>query len=133
MSRISCFITSVAALSTAAALAAGPSPGTTQENTVPYRSGGIGVTSQQAMERARSDYSLSLVFARADGAFLTDVDLEILDGRGQTVLDRQEPQPMVLVDLPAGRYTVVADVQGRTQRQEVQVPSAGNRHLVLSW
>lgn len=133
MTHSSFATTLLAALTTTVALAADPSPTSSQASDMPYRSGGIGVTSQQAMEAARNDYSLSLVFARADGAFLTDVALEIVDTQGRTVLERTEPHPMVLVDLPPGRYTVMADVQGRAQRHEVQVPAAGNRHVVLNW
>jgi len=99
-----------------------------------FRSGGIGEASQQAMREAASDYSLGLTFSRAsDGAFLGDVDLEIVNARGQTVLDRQDAHPMVLVDLPAGRYTVAATHDGRTQRQAVEVPDSGHRQLTLSW
>ncbi len=61
------------------------------------------------------------------------MDLEILNAQGQTVLDRQDAHPMVLVDLPAGRYTVVATFDGRTQRQAVQVPDDGHERVVLSW
>ncbi|NIM39884.1 MAG: carboxypeptidase regulatory-like domain-containing protein [Hydrogenophaga sp.] len=99
-----------------------------------FRSGGIGQASQQAMREAADDYSLGLSFSRAaDGAYLGDVDLEILNAQGQTVLDRQDAHPMVLVDLPAGRYTVVATFDGRTQRQAVQVPDDGHERVVLSW
>ncbi|WP_332743010.1 carboxypeptidase regulatory-like domain-containing protein [Hydrogenophaga sp.] len=125
--------TALVALSTTAALAAGPSTLSTPKGDVRYLSGGIGETSQMAMQQARSDYSLSLNFARADGAFITGVDLEILDARGKTVLSREDQDPMVLVDLPAGRYTVVGTFEGETRRHAVDVPRTGHRHVVLNW
>lgn len=133
MSTSSTLATLIAALSTSVALATGPATSTASEGEFRYRAGGIGEMSQQNMQAARDEYSLSLNFARADGAFIQDVDLKILDAKGQTVLAREDQLPMVLVDLPAGRYTVVSTYQGRTQRHDVDVPSSGNRHVVLSW
>lgn len=132
-STITTLSTLIATLSTSAALAAGSVTASGRSGELPYRSGGIGESSQQAMVDARKDFSLSLNFARKDGAYIKDVDLEILNASGQTVLSREDQLPMVLVDLPAGRYTVVSTYQGRTQRHQVEVPNTGNRHVVLTW
>jgi hypothetical protein len=100
---------------------------------IAYRSGGFGQTEAQAMRDARRDYSLGLTFATREGAFLAGVDFEVRDASGQVVLQRQDEGPMVLVDLPPGRYTVRATAEGRERTHAFTSAGAAHPQVVLSW
>ena len=84
-----------------------------------YVCGGIGSDESTAMRAAMKDHPLSLLFARADGAYLADVAVTIKDGAGATALALRANGPVCLVDLPAGRYTVEAATEGVTKSQGV--------------
>ncbi len=96
------------------ALAADPSalPPAQTQNGITYVTGGIGETESNAMKAAAGHYDLMLTFAERSGAYLADVKVNIADRSGDSVLDLVSG-PILLVDLPAGRYTVRADVEGK--------------------
>lgn len=89
------------------------------EGAARYVCGGIGSDESTAMRAAMKDHPLSLLFARADGAYLADVAVVIQGAGGAPALSLRADGPVCLVDLPAGRYTVQATVEGMTKKQEV--------------
>jgi hypothetical protein len=95
--------------------------------------GGVGEAEQQQMKAAAADYSLGLTFAADSGAYLADVAVRVLDAKGRTVFDTTVRNPIVLVDLPAGRYSIEATYQGRTQRSSVTLAQGKSRAVTLRW
>ena len=95
--------------------------------------GGVGQAEQQRMKAAAADYSLGLTFASDTGAYLADVAVRVLDAQGRVVFDTTVRNPIVLVDLPSGRYSIEATYQGRTQRSSVTLAQAKSRALTLRW
>jgi hypothetical protein len=95
--------------------------------------GGVGEAEQQQMKAAAADYSLGLTFASDTGAYLADVAVRVLDAKGRAIFDTVVRHPIVLVDLPAGRYSVEATYQGRTQRSSVTLAKGKSRALTLRW
>jgi hypothetical protein len=95
--------------------------------------GGVGESEQQQMKAAAAGYSLGLTFAADSGAYLADVSVRVLDGRGRAVFESMARAPILLVDLPAGRYTVEAAYQGRTQRSTVTLASGKPHAMTLRW
>ena len=90
--------------------------------------GGIGSDESTAMRAAMKEHPLSLLFARAGGAYLADVAVVILGANGAPVLSLRASGPVCLVDLPAGRYTVEATMDGISKRQDVTLGS-GSRSV----
>ena len=88
-----------------------------------YVCGGVGSDESEAMRAAMKDHPLSLLFARASGAYLADVDVMVKDDKGGTALAMRASGPVCLVDLPAGRYTVEAASEGVTKSQAVTLGS----------
>jgi hypothetical protein len=84
-----------------------------------YVCGGIGSDESVAMRAAMKAHPLSLLFARADGAYLADVAVTVKDAGGAAVLTLRANGPVCLIDLPAGRYTVEAVAKGVTKTQGV--------------
>ena len=97
-----------------------------------FRCGGVGDEDQKRMKAEASQHALLVTFAATDGAYLSNIDVEIRRN-GQVVLQGRCNGPLMLVDLaPAGSYEITATSQGRTQRKTVAV---GDRpaSLTISW
>lgn len=125
-------IAAIATVSFVAAAAAADT-GTRGTEDFAYRAGGVGQAEAEALRAARSDYSLGLTFATREGAFLADVGVQVKRADGEVVLSKSGQGPMVLVDLPPGRYIVEATSQGRTQNHAVELTQDGHRHVTLAW
>ncbi|MDM0017119.1 carboxypeptidase-like regulatory domain-containing protein [Variovorax saccharolyticus] len=89
-----------------------------------YVCGGVGSDESLAMRAAMKEHPLALLFARASGAYLADVDVMVRDSKGGTALSMRASGPICLVDLPAGRYTVEAASEGVTKSQVVVLEGA---------
>ncbi|WP_226499810.1 carboxypeptidase regulatory-like domain-containing protein [Pseudomonas sp. MWU16-30322] len=104
-----------------------------QQNGINYLSGGIGVDEAKAIQQS-TGYNLHMTFAvGAQDQYTADVDVMIQKSPGQTVLTLTQTGPLVYVQLPPGKYTVVATRNGETRRDETDVGSGGARNLVFHW
>ncbi|BEP33286.1 hypothetical protein GmRootV59_02600 [Variovorax sp. V59] len=91
------------------------------EGAVRYVCGGIGSDESTAMRAAMKEHPLALLFARSDGAYLADVQVDIKGADGAPSLGLRASGPVCLVDLPAGRYTIDAAMAGSAKSQTVTV------------
>ena len=91
---------------------------------VQYRCGGIGVDESTAMRAAMKDYPLSLLFARADGAYEANVDVRITPQGGGDAMQLRAGGPVCLLQLPAGSYRVEVQGAGQNHSRTVQVGRA---------
>jgi len=104
--------------------AQGAVPEMRSEGAVRYACGGIGVDESTAMRAAMKSHPLSLLFARADGAYLADVSVTLTGGAGGAPVTFRASGPVCLLNLPAGNYTVEATTEGMSKRQTVTVGGA---------
>ena len=94
-------------------------------NGVSYINGGVGQDEQNAMRALRADYNLQLTFAtRQTGAYRSDVQLDIADARGGSVLSVANTGPMFFAKLPPGVYRVSASAEGKTFKRSVRIGNA---------
>jgi hypothetical protein len=106
---------------------------------VTYLCGGVGEEESSYMKQEAKDYDLMLTFATRKGAYLADVDVDITDAKGNTVLQMACDSPILLVDLPqGGTYRVKAETAGYALNQTVRVAGAKRQapkvaSTVLSW
>ncbi len=73
-----------------------------------FLSGGVGIEEREATYPA---FSVKLILAQQQGAFLTHASILIQDSEGQTVLDIPQELvtgPWVFVNLPVGEYKITA-------------------------
>ena len=100
-----------------------------------FRCGGIGQDEQQAMKAQTAGHDAMLTFALENGAYLADVDVQIRDARGTTVLQARCEAPLMLVDLPrAGNYLITATAKGQTLRRSAQLGGSGKpERLAFIW
>lgn len=103
------------------------------QNGVAYLSGGIGEDEAKAIEQA-TGYNLHMTFSvGAEGKYVPDVDVIIQKAQGQTVLTLSQAGPLVYVQLPPGKYTVIATRNGEERRDTADVETGAARNMVFNW
>lgn len=94
------------------------------ENDITYLCGGIGSDEAAQMKQAARDYDLMLTFAARNGSYLADVNVDIADARGQSLLKTTCDGPMMLVDLPrSGSYKIRAETGGHAVTRTARIQS----------
>lgn len=96
-----------------------------------YVTGGIGTEEVEALRQEASSFSLQLITAARTGAYLASTKVRIIGPGNNAVLDTTMDAPWLLVDLPAGRYTVQATHDGKTIEHRVALGGARPRQVVL--
>ena len=100
---------------------------------VPYVSGGIGLDERETLRAIGKKYNLHLNFALAQGNYVSDVEVQIADAAGQTVVEAISQGPWFLIKLPAGTYHIRAQMHGQSLEQVVQVSQLGQTERVFLW
>jgi hypothetical protein len=104
-----------------------------QQNGIAYVNGGVGEEEQAAMKARRADYNLLLTFAtKQSGAYRSDVQLDITDAKGASLVTAANTGPMFFARLPPGTYRISAAAEGKTFKRTVKVGNAP-REIVLHW
>lgn len=113
-----------------AALAA-PTP--REQNGISYVNGGVGQEEQSAMRAQRADYNLLLTFAtKESGAYRSEVQLDIMDAKGATLVSAANTGPMFYAKLPAGTYRFSAAAEGKVFKRTVKIGGAP-KEMTLHW
>jgi hypothetical protein len=102
------------------------------QNGITYVTGGIGEPEAAAMKAAAKNYDLVLTFAERRGDYLADVKVNIKDMKGDTLLDIVSG-PILLVNLPSGKYTIQAEEYGKPVVKTVDVTSRHHEMFVYAW
>jgi hypothetical protein len=106
------------------------------QGAVTYMSGGIGRSQQLAMKRAASRYALELEFLHTGKAYdgsLAYVPVTIKDRTGKVVFDAASDGPVMLLKLPAGRYTIIARNADKTDTARVSIEHGKHQTLAFDW
>lgn len=118
-----------------AAADSGPQPQI--QGDVTWMCGGIGTEEAAHMKEQAKGYDLMLTFAARDGTYLADVDVEISNAQGESLLRTRCEAPIMLVDLPErGRYRLQADTGGVAVKRTVRISdrqSSPVAAIVMSW
>jgi hypothetical protein len=124
-----------------APVASADEPRLQSNGAVEYLSGGVGKEEADALKQQSADYALTLEFASSrsaegdtsPGAYVADVRVDIRDAQGRPMLNTMSTGPLLLVRLPPGDYTVVADWDGVRKQRSIDVPEGARRHVVFMW
>jgi hypothetical protein len=122
-----------AALALAAVLApAGALVRGTTDSGLAFVSGGIGSEDMAALDQERGRYDLAiLTAAKGSGAFLSDIHVRITDAHDVQVLDTVMDGPWLLVDLPAGHYTIAASLADQVQKSTLSLLANGHHQATF--
>ncbi len=100
---------------------------------VTFVSGGIGLDARQRMQALEPQFNGKLVFTLTEGNYLSDVDVSVRDAAGKTLIKHVADGPFMLIRLPAGKYSVTAIYDGRTQVRQVQLRDGRLHTEYLRW
>jgi len=104
-----------------------------EDRGIRYVSGGIGANERDELNALSHQFNLRLLFAMQAGNYLADVQVNIMDARGETVFSAKSEGPWFFVQLPPGVYTVDVDAMGRTQGQTVRIGGGRQSRLNFFW
>jgi hypothetical protein len=134
MNRILAVASGVLAFAVALHARPAPLPEPKSVNGISYVSGGIGLDESTAMKAQATNYPLSMVFsAGKDNEYVADVKVVIKDKAGNDVLNVVSPGPIMLVEMPAGRYVIAAEIHGDTLERAVEVRVQGAKRVYFHW
>jgi len=103
-----------------------------EQNGIAYLSGGVGEDEAKAIQQT-TGYNLHMTFSVGPkDEYIPDVELLVQNAQGP-VLTLSQAGPLVYVQLPPGKYTVVATRNGEAKRDTTDVAGAGARNLVFHW
>jgi len=100
---------------------------------VTYVSGGVGLESLDQLSSMSRDFNLKLVFALNSGAYLSGVQVAIIDAKGKTMVDSTSDGPWFMAKLPSGSYQVIATVAGKAEKRQVTVGSTQLKTIDFRW
>jgi hypothetical protein len=100
---------------------------------IPYVSGGFGIDERAELRKMGKADNLELSFALQNKEYVGGADVLIKDDQGKEILKAVSDGPLFLTKLPAGKYTIEATAEGRTEEQVVQVPAKGQTQAYFAW
>jgi hypothetical protein len=104
---------------------------------VTYLTGGVGKEESDAIKRVQGRYPLSLLFVERGGPntwhYLANVRVTLRDATGKSLLETTADGPFLLAKLPEGRYTVVAEIYGKSITRQADLTQGKRAQLVFEW
>jgi hypothetical protein len=91
---------------------------------ISYITGGVGSNEAKAMEAQIDKHTLAIELLEKTAnrdEFTGDATVDITDQSGTSLLSAQSDGPFMLVDLPPGRYTVTATINGKELKKSAVV------------
>jgi hypothetical protein len=137
MQRNSLWLSTVALAAALAAFQAGAEPGAAlpaagRFGSVTVISGGVDLDQAAAFKQAAPQYPLRVVFSVRGGNYAVADEFTLLH-KGSVVAQVPDAGPWLLIDAPAGTYTMQARIEGRTVERAVTVGRSGNTvHWVVA-
>jgi len=117
----------------ALALAQAPLPQPKTQGAVTYLNGGVGDEEVRYIKQSMKDYNLALSFSRSGGEYVASVAIVVKDAKGETVFDVASVGPYLLMKLPPGKYSIVANYQGDSKTRPVTVKGSASPPVNFSW
>lgn len=104
----------------------------TTSSGITYVYGGVGESSQKAMEDIRKDYNFRLTFARpCSGAYLADIKVTVENAKShEKIIDVVSGGPLFFAQLPDGKYNVTAEFEEMHQNKTITIHKNRPRGIV---
>ena len=111
-------------------------PAAQKAGEVTYIIGGIGQTEADAIKHAAKYYPLELEFllkAKPKAEYLSNVQVRIKDAHDKMVLNVNADGPYLLAKMPAGKYTISAERNGKVEHRQIEISAKDHRRVVFEW
>jgi hypothetical protein len=113
-----------------------PLPPLKTQGEVQYLTGGIGEAAFAAFRQAQSAFPLAVEFVRKAAehdTYIIDVEVDVTDRDGKSVLKLRTDGPHLLARLRDGEYLVAATYFGHTLERKVRVAGHTSARVVFVW
>ncbi|MDP8567619.1 hypothetical protein [Methylophilus aquaticus] len=101
---------------------------------VDYVTGGIGSEEVEALEPYKKQFNLYFLFSEGKaGRVIDNVNVEIVDRKNQPAFTLESAAPRLMLNLPSGKYTVIASYQGHAQRYGFNHQANKPQRIILNW
>lgn len=101
---------------------------------IKYMTGGISEDEVIALKPYIKKFNLRLIFSEgSSGRSATPVNVNIYDLDSKLMFRVAGAQPHLLVDLPAGTYTVLAGYNGEKLRHKFELGTDEFKKIILNW
>jgi hypothetical protein len=103
---------------------------------VAYVTGGVGQTAFDAFRQAQSGFPLALEFVRKAAehdSYIIDVDIDVVDRSGTSVLKVRSDGPYLLARIRDGEYVVKATYFGHLLERRVRVAGHTSARVTFVW
>lgn len=105
-----------------------------EDHGISFVTGGIGSEEVEAMESFKKQFNLYFLFSEGKaGRVIDDIQLSILDSKQQPVFTLAHAAPRVLLNLPSGKYLVIASYLGSEQRYRFVHDAKKHQRVILNW
>ncbi len=112
-------------------------PVTQYANKIAYISGGVGTEESTAIEVESKQWPLMLQFSQINekgwGAWISGVQVKIINGDKQEIFSAICDGPMMLINLVPGQYEVIGIYEGRTQTLPAVIQAKKSQKLSIFW
>ena len=104
------------------------------QGSITYISGGIGLDDMEMLRELRPSYNMHLLFAsQGSGQYLAEVNVKILDQKGQTLLEAIADGPYFYAKVSPGKYKIIAESEGIALSKIVEVSGKGPISKSFYW
>jgi hypothetical protein len=104
-----------------------------QQNGISYMSGGIGLDEARFIQQS-SGYNLHMSFSvGSKNEYLPNEDVVVQNSQGHPIFTLNQAGPLVYVQLPAGKYTVVTTRHGEKRSSSVDIGNGSAHALNIHW
>lgn len=101
---------------------------------IKFMSGGIGQEEAELFKENQKKYSVRFIFSEGNrGRLIMPINANIYDAQSKLVFRIVDAGPQLLVDLPAGTYTILASYHGDRLRHKFTLKPNAHRKIVLNW
>ena len=103
---------------------------------ISYLTGGIGKSEASAMKHVARRYPLELEFvakAKPRDEYLANIKVKIKNAHDKLVLDTTAEGPFMLAKMPAGKYTVSAEHNGKMEHRTIEIAPKMHKRVVFVW
>lgn len=104
---------------------------TGRDGDVRFAHGGVGKGGMKAVKAVKDDYDVQLIFTDSSDRYLADVEVSIEEVDGDRVFAIQTKGPVLLVDLPDGRYHATANLPGRSKAKQTFRSRGNDRTQII--
>lgn len=115
-----------------------PPPIPTMKGEVAYVSGGICTGGVDQMKSMAKQFQLEIVLVEKSEAYekenyIADVKVQIKDAKEKLILDVVTDGPFLLVNLPNGRYEIMAEYNEVVKTRKVKIDKNKHEKVVFLW